>query len=544
MALERHIYAEFEGAVGKRNISEEPAVLETYRCIAAQSSAHYGPYKHRTPTPQAVIMPASTQEVQKVILICNKYKIKFKASTTFWSAMGYIGDDYSVQLDMRRMGKIEIDPKNMIAIVEPYAIAATVQAEAMKYGLTCAIGGMGCSSSMVASTTGHNGGGPSTIFTGNNYDNMLGAEVVLPNGKILRTGTAFCGEGPGISPRAIIRGGSGTNGEMGVCTKLAFKLSPWPGPKELPTKGVVPAYTADLPDNFRCYTVCFPDWKAWADCYMAFYDNEIIYLGHRQFNMFGRNLKGAMVNILTDPDKQLCDIPDLMEDPYIKEQNESMKIETQIVIAGMTQRDMQWKEHVLDEILKKVGGWKNEMMMDKKLHDWALLYLVRMGHKNLNYVYCGAYEGNMAWSSNVYVDAEYMEQVVDMKREWEDKYDYFAKVGGDSGLGSMTRAGGGGSTGFEFFMHFDAHEDSSVEGTCAYIDHTAAWMKEHGFGLDLGRTKANSRRVDGYSYTQEEHDAMFKGGAQEALATYQWRIREFTNPKHLGGSYYATCTPV
>lgn len=549
MTLSREIYKKFEDVVGARYISEDPIVLESYRCAAAQSSAHYGPFDMRTPEPKAVILPGCTEEVQKIVRICNEYKIKFKASTTFWSVMGYIGDDYSVQLDMRRMRSIEIDAKNQIAIVEPYAIAATIQAEAMKHGLCCAVTGAGCSCSILASTVGHNGGGPSSISMGTNYDNMLAAEFVLPSGEIFRTGSMstgcgwFCGEGPGMSLRALMRGGSGTQGDMGVCTKLAFKLSPWPGPKYLPSRGMPPAYKADLPDNFKAYTLCFPDWYAWADAYMYFYDNEIIYLGHRQFNMFGREVKGAMVKILTDPDLQLCDIPALSEDPYIKEQNEKMKIDTQIVIAGMTENDLQWKESVLNEVLRRVGGWKNEMMLDQDITDWTKLYLIRMGHKNLNYVMCGSYEGNMAWSSNVYIDAKYMDEVVAMKKEWEDKYNYFAQVGGDSGLGSMTRVGGGGSTGFEFFIHFDAHDKESIRGTCAYIDHTAEWMKKNGFGMDLGRVNKNARRDDGYFFTQEEHNAMFRGSPMEPIAVYQWRLRELLNPNRITGSYYRTCEP-
>ena len=63
MALSREEYAAFEAVVGKRNISEDIAVLETYRCASAQSSCHYGPYDNRTPMPQAVILPGSTEEV-------------------------------------------------------------------------------------------------------------------------------------------------------------------------------------------------------------------------------------------------------------------------------------------------------------------------------------------------------------------------------------------------------------------------------------------------------------------------------------------------
>ncbi|MGE4483734.1 MAG: FAD-binding oxidoreductase, partial [Oscillospiraceae bacterium] len=184
MALSKEVYEAFEAAVGKRNVSQDPAVCESYRCYAAQSSAHYGPYDHKTPMPAAVVLPGCTEEVQNIVRLCNKYKIPFKASTTFWSAMGFIGDDNSIQLDMRRMSKLKIDERNQLAIVEPYAIGAVVQVEAMKKGLNLNMAGVGCSSSTLAGTAGWVAFGPSSLFMGTASENMLGAEWVLPNGEI------------------------------------------------------------------------------------------------------------------------------------------------------------------------------------------------------------------------------------------------------------------------------------------------------------------------------------------------------------------------
>ena len=73
--------------------------------------------------------------MQTIVRVCNKYKIKYKASSTFWGAMGFPSYDDAIQLDMRRMDRIlEIDKKNMFAVVEPYVIGVNLQAEAMKVG--------------------------------------------------------------------------------------------------------------------------------------------------------------------------------------------------------------------------------------------------------------------------------------------------------------------------------------------------------------------------------------------------------------------------
>jgi hypothetical protein len=550
MALSQEIYKAFEAVVGTRNISDDPGILETYRCIPAQSSAHYGPFvDHITPKPQAVLLPGSTGEVQNIVRLCNKYKLKFKASGTFWAAMGYIGSDYAVQLDMRRMRDIEIDEKNQFAIVGPYVIGATLQAEAMKVGLNCNIAGVGCSSSIIAGTGGWTGIGPSSVSFGNHHENLLGAEWVLPDGEILRTGSLgsgggwFCGEGPGPSLRAILRGVRGTTGDFGVCTKIAVRLSPWPGPPYLPSEGTIPAYRAVLPDNFKCYTLCFPTWEAWTNAAAFIWETDVAYLGHRQFNMFGREVKGAMIRILNDPQKQLCDIPILLEDPILKKQTEEMKIEFQLVIAGMTKRDIEYKEKVVDKILEQTGGWKSSMMLEPDLANWALLYLIRLGHKNLNYVMCGAYEGNFGLTPNMYISTTLIEEASALKLKWEKESTAIAATGGDSEMGSISTIGGGGTSMWEFFTNFDAYDKESIEGTYAFFDDSQKWMTSKKLGVDMGKMNYDTRDRSGYDVSQEYHDSIYSKTPQPVVWQYQWKIREAFNPNHLWGTYYRTLTP-
>lgn len=550
MRLSDQLYQELEQIVGKGNISREPFVLESYRCMASQNSAHYGPYKLRTPTPQAVLLPGSTREVQDIVLLCNREGLEFKASSTFWSAQGYISTDYGIQLDMRRMDQVQIDPKNQTAVIEPYAVAAVIQAEAMKHGLTCNIQGVGGSSSTLASTAGWQGPGPSSIFTGTNYDNLIAAEWVLPNGEILRTGSLgadgswFCGEGPGPSLRAILRGGVGTAGDMGICTRMSIKLAPWPGPKHLPSVGRAPAYKADLPDNFKCYTLCFPSWDVWAQGVQMMHESRIIYTGHRQFNMFGCDLKAAVVNMLADADKQLCDLPDLLEDPEVAEETKRMRCDMQVVLAGMTPREMEYKEKVLDEILSRLGGWKSPMMLKPELADWALLYFIRMGRKNLNYLYCGSYEGHFGLArTNYYLAASLVEEASALKKECEERETCLAAVGGNSSMGGLAGIGGGGGVSWEFFAHFDSHDDASVDGVRAYFDRSNKWMSEKGLGGCMGKVNEGSRRPDGYRRSQEELNAMFRAAPQPGVFVYQWMVKQAFDPKRLTGTYYKTLEP-
>jgi len=549
MAFSREIYQALEDIVGKRNISEDIGVCETYRCVPSQSSAHYGPSEIWTPLPQAVILPGTTEEVQNIIKVCNKYGIEFKASTTFWSTMGYIGGDYALQMDLRRMKSIKIDAKNMCAIVEPFAIAATVQAEVMKVGLNINIPGVGCSSSTLANYSSWIAFGPNSISMGQGSENILGLEWVLPNGEVLRTGSLgagegwFCGEGPGPSLRGMLRGIFGTAGSTGVCTKMAVRLHPWPGPADFPTYGTIPAYKADFGPNFKCYTLCYPTWEAWARSVQYFHESDIAYSGHRQFSMFGRNLKGAMLNIITDADRQLGDLEELVNDPYIQKENEKMKLDYQVIIAGFSEKDMEYKEKAIDYILEQTGGWKSEMMLEQGKHDYALLYLTRLGHKNLNFVMCGAYEGTFGLSSNVWKTIQVVEEAVAIKRKWELDYDHIAATGGDSAMGSLSGIGGGGATGWEFFTNFDAYDKNSVHGTYKFMSGNQEFHNKYSFGPDFCRWNSDVRHDNGYSYTQEEHNEMFKKAPQPWVYAYQYKMREAINPKNLCGSYFRTVDP-
>lgn len=218
-------------------------------------------------------------------------------------------------------------------------------------------------------------------------------------------------------------------------------------------------------------------------------------------------------------------------------------IEIQVVIAGVTKRDTEYKEAALSKVLELTGGWKNEFMMDKEMVDYVLLYLIRLGHKNLNYVLCGAYEGNFGLSGNVFVSASVMEEASALKKKWETEKTCIAATGGDSDMGSVCIIGGGGPTGWEFFVNFDAHDKESIKGTADFINDTQRWMYEKGLGVDMGHWNQDLRREDGFGFTQEEHDAMYVKLAQPLVTAYQYKVREAINPKHLCGSYYRTLTP-
>ena len=547
MSLTDKQYKEFEAIVGRRNISRDPAVLDGYRYNLSHTAIHLGPhFDVLTPRGIAVLMPGSTEEVQAIVKLCNRYKIKYKPSSTFWSAQGYPNQDNTLVLDMRRMDRIlEIDPKNMVAVVEPGVIGATLQAETMKVGLNCHIQGSGCSCSILAGATAWLGSGPGNLYAGWQYENLLGAEWVLPTGEVVKTGSLgydddawYCGEGPGPSMRGVMRGMFGTKGSLGIFTKCAVKLHAWPGPRDYSVSGKAPAYTASLPDNFRAYTLAFPDWKAWADTAHLLWENGIGYTAHRQFNFLGRDLKWGMIQILTDPEKTISDLESLMNEPDYKEKNDSMRIDFQMIMAGMTERDFRWQEETLEEILSMTGGWKVECMENEKMRNYTLLYLLRLGHKSLNLVYGGGYDGNFGMINAIDFGAQRAEEAGAFKREWEKKGQIVAG-GGDCMMGPIGGQGGGGTGLWENFTCFDSSDRDSTDGALAFFDASFEYTKSKGWsGCGFEKLNAMARGYDGYETPKEIRDAGHRNSPWPDVFRFQNKVYKALNPNDLGDVYY------
>jgi hypothetical protein len=249
-----------------------------------------------------------------------------------------------------------------------------------------------------------------------------------------------------------------------------------------------------------------------------------------------------MIKILTDPKKTLNDLEWLVKDPEVRRQTEEMKRDFQIVLAGMTQRDIEWQEKVLDKILAETGGWKASLMEDPDIKNWSLTSLLRLGHKNLNFVFSGGYEGCFGVGGVPDYSCPKVELAGDFKRKWEQEHDSFVAAGGDCTMGGMGGIGGGGLTAWENFTHFDSHDAKSVRGTWEFFEESSKYGNKNGLGA-MERMYSISRRDDGYGLTKEEQEKKAAASGSALVYEYQWKIKEFLDPNHLGDAYYITLEP-
>ncbi len=476
MALSRDIYEELENIVGQDNITEEPATLDSY---AYQWMAEVVPdvtggskFFDRA---DAVLMPGSTEEVQAIVKACNNHKLKFHVFSTGWGPWAASPSEGQILLDLRRMDKIlEIDEQNMLAVVEPYVVAAQLQAEAMKVGLNNHISGAGAGTSVLANACCFQGGGPDCIYFASPQDSILSIEWVMPTGDILRTGSLgsdlgwFCAEGPGPSTQGVIRGALGGAGGWGVVTKIAIRLVNWPGSPVMPVEGTVPAYKSPLPENhFKAAFPAFPSWQAFADAIYRIYDSEIGYIAHRQFVMWGDELQAAFLKIVTDPAKQLCDLEELLEMPEIQKLNEEMRRNFQLIMVGMTPRDLEYQQKVLEQILLETGGWNIAIVNEPDMQRYVLLYMLKLCFKSLNFTATGGFIDtyNSVASPDVWASGE-----IEAGKQLLKKYAGRIADAGDQAMGPVGGQGGGGVTGWEDFVFYDPYDPDSVKAAIEVSD--------------------------------------------------------------------------
>ncbi|MHA1265242.1 MAG: FAD-binding oxidoreductase [Candidatus Helarchaeota archaeon] len=283
-------YQALETIVGSNNISQHPAILDTYAFQWAAEVLNVindQPPSRYYLRPAAVILPSSTQEVQDIVKVCNRFGLKFKAFSTGLGPWNCVSTDRTIQVDLRRMNKIlKIDKNNQYAVIEPYVSGAQLQSEVMKFGLNCGMPGAGSQVSPLASATSMCGMGFTSAATGFAGRSVLAVEWVLPSGEILRIGSLglkndpnwFSGDGPGPSLRGIMRGFVGAKSGMGIFTKAAVKLYPFPCEPKWEIRGESPHYEFKIPNYLKFYIINYKTWDALANALRRFEEEELGYM--------------------------------------------------------------------------------------------------------------------------------------------------------------------------------------------------------------------------------------------------------------------------
>jgi glycolate oxidase len=177
--------------------------------------------------PEVVVKPRTPQEVSAVLRLCNEEMIPV---TPRGAGTGLSGGALpvfgGVILSMERFNEIlSIDERNLQAVAEPGVINQVFQDAVAEKGLFYPPDPASRGSCFLGGNLAECAGGPKAVKYGVTKDYVLNCEVVLPNGDIIWTGANVLKNSTGYNLTQLIVGSEGT---LGVITKIVFRLLPLP----------------------------------------------------------------------------------------------------------------------------------------------------------------------------------------------------------------------------------------------------------------------------------------------------------------------------
>ncbi|MEQ1896355.1 MAG: FAD-linked oxidase C-terminal domain-containing protein [Vicinamibacterales bacterium] len=204
-------------AVGAAHVRTDPDTLA--RCSAdALGIAR---------APDVVVAPGTTAEVAAVVRVCAAAGVPMVVRG---AGTGYTGGAVPVAAGvvilMERFTRIlEIDPVNLVAVVEPQVITRDLQRAVEALGLFYPPDPASLDRSSIGGNVAECAGGPRAFKYGTTKRYVLGLEAVLPTGEVIHTGSKAVKNVVGYDLTQLLVGSEGT---LAIITEVTLRLVPKP----------------------------------------------------------------------------------------------------------------------------------------------------------------------------------------------------------------------------------------------------------------------------------------------------------------------------
>ncbi|MDD2902484.1 MAG: FAD-linked oxidase C-terminal domain-containing protein [Syntrophales bacterium] len=173
--------------------------------------------------PDAVVFPGSAAEISRILVLANAHRFPVvpRGAGTGRSG-GAVPIQGGVVLVLTRLNRIlEINTKDLVAVVEPGVILGRLKAAVEEKGLYYPPDPASAEFCTIGGNVAECAGGAVAVQYGVTRDYVLGLEVVLPTGEIIEAGTRTM---KGVVGYDLTRLFLGSEGTLGVITRITLRL--------------------------------------------------------------------------------------------------------------------------------------------------------------------------------------------------------------------------------------------------------------------------------------------------------------------------------
>ena len=184
----------------------------------------------QTGLPCAVALPTETRQVAELVRLCGEFGVPIvpRGAGTGLSG-GAAGIEGALTIAFTAMDKVlEIDSDNLVVVTQPGIINAALKKAVAAEGLFYAPDPASFEICSIGGNLGTNAGGLCCIKYGQTRESVLGLEVVMADGTVLRTGGKNVKDVAGYSLTHLIVGSQGT---LAMVTEAILRLRPLPPPR-------------------------------------------------------------------------------------------------------------------------------------------------------------------------------------------------------------------------------------------------------------------------------------------------------------------------
>lgn len=200
--------------VGSEGLLSQREELLVYECDG---------YTIEKQVPDVVVFPTTTEQVVRIVKLCNELQIPFiprGAGTSL--AGGSLPVGGGVMIALTRMKQIlEVNLRDRFAVVEPGLVNVHLTQRLKGTGYHYAPDPSSQGACTIGGNVATNSGGPHTLKYGVTVNHILGVEAVMPDGSVVMFGGP-AEDPPGFDMTGLFVGNEGT---FGICTKAWVRLT-------------------------------------------------------------------------------------------------------------------------------------------------------------------------------------------------------------------------------------------------------------------------------------------------------------------------------